>query len=366
MDTPVKTPSIIIISQTLLGLCAFFFILYIGQQIILPLIYATIIAILLNPFVNFLCHRGMNRVVAIFIAILISMIVVGGLFYFIFSQATMFSETFPQLRDKFNDFLLQTVEWVSDTFDVSTAKINAWIAKTKAEGMSNSGTVVGQTLLTVTNLVVLSLLLPVYTFMILFYKPLLLDFIGKLFNKETHSTLAEILFETKLLIQNYLVGLLIEAAIVATLNSVGLIILGIQYAVLLGIIGALLNIIPYIGGVIAISLPVMIALATKEPIYALFVLILYIIVQFIDNNFIVPKIVASRVKINALVSIVVVLIGGALWGVPGMFLAIPLTAIVKVIFDRIEPLQPWGFLLGDTMPPIGKSIFKFARKKIKK
>ena len=365
MDTS-KTPTVIIISQILLGLCAFFFILYIGQQIILPLIYAAIIAILLNPLVNFLCHRGLNRVVSIFLSILLTMIVVGGLFYFIFSQATMFSETFPQLRDKFNDFLLQTVEWVSDTFGVSTVKINAWIAKTKAEGMSNSGTVVGQTLLTVTNLVVLMLLLPVYIFMILFYKPLLLDFIGKLFQKEAHSTVAEILIETKLLIQNYLVGLLIEAAMVATLNSVGLLILGIQYAVLLGIIGALLNIIPYIGGIIAIALPIMIALATKQPVYALFVLILYIVVQFIDNNFIVPKIVASRVKINALVSIVVVLIGGALWGVPGMFLAIPLTAIVKVVFDRIEPLQPYGFLLGDTMPPIGKSIFKFTRRKAKK
>ena len=366
MDSAGKTPSVIVISQIILGLCAFFFILSIGQQIILPLIYATIIAILLNPFVNFMCNRGVNRILAIFFAILLAMIVVTALFYFIFSQATMFSETFPQLRDKFNDFLIQSVEWVSDTFEVSTAKVNAWIAKTKTESMNNSGTVVGQTLLTVTGLIVLSLLLPVYTFMILFYKPLLLDFIGKLFHKERHSTVAEILFETKLLIQNYLIGLLIEAAIVAALNSAGLLILGIQYAVLLGIIGALLNIIPYIGGLIAISLPVMIALATKPPIYALGVLILYIVVQFIDNNFIVPKIVASRVKINALVSIVVVLIGNALWGIPGMFLAIPLTAIIKVVFDRIEPLKAWGFLLGDTMPPMGKSIFKFTRKKIKK
>ena len=83
--------------------------------------------------------------------------------------------------------------------------------------------------------------------------------------------------------------------------------------------------------------------------------------QFIDNNFIVPKVVASKVKVNALISIIIVLAGGALWGVAGMFLSLPLTAIVKVIFDRVENLKPWGFLIGDTMPAIGKNIFNFRR-----
>jgi len=120
----------------------------------------------------------------------------------------------------------------------------------------------------------------------------------------------------------------------------------------------LLNIIPYIGGIIAVVLPVLIAYTTKSPVYVLGVLILYMIVQFADNHYIMPRIVASKVRINALVSIIVVFIGGAIWGVAGMFLSVPLTAIVKVIFDRITPLKPWGFLLGDTMPPIGKIIFK--------
>jgi len=84
-------------------------------------------------------------------------------------------------------------------------------------------------------------------------------------------------------------------------------------------------------------------------------------IQVIDNNYIVPKIVASKVKINALVSIVVVLAFGALWGIPGMFISIPLTAIVKLIFDHIEPLKPWGFLLGDTMPQL--TIFKVKMRK---
>jgi len=136
--------------------------------------------------------------------------------------------------------------------------------------------------------------------------------------------------------------------------------LGIEYAFLIGIIGALLNLIPYIGGVIAVAIPIMIALVTKEsPLFALYVTAIYIFIQLIDNNYIVPKIVASKVRINALVSIVVVLVGGALWGVAGMFLSIPLVAIVKVICDRIESLKPFGFLLGDTMPEI--IIFKIKK-----
>jgi predicted PurR-regulated permease PerM len=99
----------------------------------------------------------------------------------------------------------------------------------------------------------------------------------------------------------------------------------------------------------------MVALATKESgWYVVYVLVALYIIQLVDNNFIVPKIVASKVKINALFSIIVVFVGNAIWGIPGMFLSIPMLAVLKLIFDHIEPLKPWGFLLGDTMPPILK------------
>jgi predicted PurR-regulated permease PerM len=155
--------------------------------------------------------------------------------------------------------------------------------------------------------------------------------------------------------------LLLEFVIVAALNSGALLILGIQYAILIGIIGAILNVIPLIGGFVAVALPVIIALATKSPSSCLLVIGAYVLIQFIDNHYIIPKVVASKVKINALISVIVVLSFGALWGIPGMFLSIPLTAIIKVVFDHIAPLKPWGFLLGDTMPSL--VLMKFAFKK---
>jgi predicted PurR-regulated permease PerM len=188
--------------------------------------------------------------------------------------------------------------------------------------------------------------------MILWYQPLLREFIRRVFVRDNQGTVREVLVETETLIQSYFIGLLLEFAIIATLDSLGLLMLGIDYAILLGIIGALLNVIPLIGGIITVALSMMVALVTKDsPSYALLVLVMFVIIQFFDNHFIIPRVVASKVKLNALISVIVVLAGGAVWGILGMFLSIPLSAIAKVICDRIEPLKAWGFLLGDIMPP---------------
>jgi len=350
----------------LVGLFALIAMMYIGQSIIVPLVFAIIIAIVLHPVVNFFVRIHINRVVAISIALLITILLIAALATLLYSQASKFSESWPLLVEKFTKAFNQSIAWSSGYFDISPRKIHAWVTDTKSDFFNNSSSVIGQTLMSVGNTLVLLFLIPVYIFLILFYEPLLIDFIEKLFGEKNKSQVSEIVTKTKTVIQRYLVGLVIEAAIIAVMEIAALLILGIEYAILLGIIGALLNVIPYIGGLVAVALPMLIALATKDSAwYAVYVLIIYYIIQLIDNNYIVPKIVASKVKINALFSIVVVIAGNALWGVPGMFLSIPLLAIVKLIFDNVEPLKPWGFLLGDTMPSILK-IKPILKKNIKK
>ena len=333
-----------------IGAIAVVFTLYIGQQIILPIIYATIIAILLNPLVNFFTRHSINRVLAISISVMVAIIVTLGLVWFISVQATLFSETYPQLKIKFNQTSAQLIHWISQNFNIKANKINIWINETQRDAIRNMGGAIGNIITAINSFLIIIVLFPVYLFMILFYKNLLLEFIRKLFSSSQQPEVGEVLISSKKIIQSYLSGLLIEAAIVATLNSTGLLILGIDYAIILGVTGALLNVIPYIGGVIAIALPMIIAFVTKESITDVFLVFgVYMIIQFIDNHFIIPRIVASKVKINALVSIIVVLAGAALWGIPGMFLSIPLTAILKLIFDHIEPLKPWGFLMGNVV-----------------
>jgi predicted PurR-regulated permease PerM len=351
MKLPLYVKAILI----LIGLYALFSMLYIGRGIIVPLLFATILAILLHPVVVFFVRLRIKRLIAIILTLLLTAVTIiafGGL---LISQGVRLAESWPLLVDKFNGTLDQAVVWASEYFDIKPEMILAWIEKAKGETINAVSQSIGQTLVIIGSGVVILFLIPVYIFLILFYQPLILDFIQKLSSKNNQVQVKEVVTQTKSLIQRYLVGLVIEAIIVAILEIAVLLIFGIDYAILLGIIGALLNVIPYIGGVVSVAIPMIVALATKDSSwYAVYILISYYIIQLIDNNYIVPKIVASKVKINALFSIIVVLAGNALWGIPGMFLSIPLLAIVKLIFDHVEPLKPWGFLLGDTMPNLLK------------
>jgi predicted PurR-regulated permease PerM len=338
-------------SLIIVGLSAFITMLYLGKDLLIPVIYAMIIAIVLSPAVNFLVKKGLNRSLAIGITLFLMIALTIFVVIILSHEIIQLSDSFPKLLEKFNQLTGQLSRWLSENFNISIRKVNLMIAEKKTDLLANTSDGIGQTLITTGNIVIVLILIPVYVFMILFYQPLLLEFIHKLFSADKRKEVNEVLSATRKIVQSYLVGLLLEAGIVAILNSTALLILGIDFAVLLGVIGAILNIVPYIGGLIAVALPMMIALASDlSPSYCLLVLACYVLIQFIDNHYIIPKVVASKVKVNALVSIIVVLAGGALWGVPGMFLSIPLIAILKVIFDHIEPLKPWGYLLGDTMP----------------
>jgi predicted PurR-regulated permease PerM len=339
----------------LIGSIALLTILYIAKSIFIPLVFAVIIAIVLHPIVNFFVKKKLNRVIAIVISLCLAFLIIASVCALLYSQASRFSETWPILADKLTAAFNQSITWASRYFDINPHKIQDWITKTKSELINTSSGAIGQTLVSLGSGLIALFLIPVYIFMILFYEPLLIEFIRRIFGKNNVTQVNEIVKQTKTVIQRYLIGLLIEAVLVATLNSIALLALGIDYAILLGIIGALVNVIPYIGGFVAVVLPMMIALATKSTAwYAIYVLICYYFIQLIDNHYIIPKIVASKVKINALFAIIIVIAGNAIWGITGMFLSIPVLAIVKLIFDHIDPLKPWGFLLGDTMPPLIK------------
>ncbi|MCX6320539.1 MAG: AI-2E family transporter [Bacteroidia bacterium] len=344
-----------------IGFFALFAMLYIAKNIIVPIVFATIIAIVLHPVVSFFVRIRINRVVAIAVTLLLTFLVIASFGALLISQASRFSESWPILVEKFTAIVNQNITDAADYFDKDPQKIHEWITKTQGEIINTSTAAIGQTLVIVGSGLVVLFLLPVYIFLILFYQPILLEFIRRFFGINNQSQVSEIINQTKTVIQRYLVGLVIEAIMVAALDTAALLILGIEYALLIGILGALLNMIPYIGGLVAVAMPMIVALVTKSsPLYVFYVLAAYYFIQLIDNNYIVPYIVASKVKINALFSIIVVIAGNALWGIPGMFLSIPLLAIVKLICDHIEPLKPWGFLLGDTMPPLIKidSIIK--------
>lgn len=342
----------------LLGLCLFIFILFILQDILVPLCFAGLIAVLLTPMVNRLNRWKINNVVSITLSIIIAIIVAVGITYFLSSQVANFTDDLPTIKKRSQEIFSQFQKMLSNSAGIKMKQQNKYLDDLQEKMKPLLGQTVGSALSIVGDLI----LLPVYTFLILYYRDLIVNFLYETF-KTSANKIGSVLSETNEAIKSYMVGLLLEALVVAVLNTVALLILGVKYALLLGIIGAILNMLPYIGGLIAIALPIMISLITKNS-YSTPLLIIgaYLLIQFIDNNFLVPFLVSSKVKINALISIVIVLLGGALWGVSGMFLSIPFIGVLKIIFDRVDELKPWGKLLGDEIPTESKHSFAYHRR----
>ena len=336
----------------LLGLALAVFTLHIASEIIFPLFFAAIFAIMLHPVEQWLLRHRVPKLLAITLTVVLGVASLLGLLYFIYLEASQLSSQMPLFKTKFAQTTAQVHEWLQSNFGFSDQKLQGWVS----EAGNRASTLLGGTLAAVSGLLVVATLIPVYIFLLFLYQRRLVDFLTQVFSGHRQdSGVAEVLRESKVTIQSYMVGLLIEASIVATLNTTGLLIIGVPYALLLGVIGALLNFIPYIGGLIAIALPVLMAFVAKPGYgYALAVVAVYMTIQFVDNHFLIPRIVASKVKVNALVAIVGVLVGNAIGGVAGMFLALPVIAILKIVFDRIQPLKPWGMVLGDEETPRGR------------
>jgi len=278
---------------------------------------------------------------------LVALLVLASIIYFLSSQVIKFGENFSALKEKLSLLMTDIQLWVNGKFGIPVEKQ----VKMLNDALNSSQAMLGKTIGSALSTIAIFFLLPIYVFLLLFYKKLILNFLYEIFAEENSTKVSDVLTQSKGAIQSYMVGLLLEALVVAILNSIALLILDIEYAILLGVIGALLNMLPYIGGLIAIVLMVLVATLTKDGYSSqLGILVAFGIIQFIDNNFLIPKIVSSKVQINALFSILIVLLGGALWGVGGMFLAIPFLAILKIIFDRIDEMKPWGKLLGDVVP----------------
>jgi predicted PurR-regulated permease PerM len=218
----------------LLGLILLFFTLNILQSILVPFAIATLIAMLLNPM-NARLERRLPRVTAILLSIVIAVVAVGGIFYFLSSQIDMLSSMLPVLKLKFAALLKELQQWLSVHFGLSIQKQVEIINDT----LNSSKALVGQTVGTILGAISVLVLIPLYVFLLLFYKPLLLEFAFHVFKEEHSLRVAEILSEAKAAIQSFIVGLLIETAIVAAMNSIALLILGVPYAVLIGVIGGL-------------------------------------------------------------------------------------------------------------------------------
>ncbi|MEI9945778.1 MAG: AI-2E family transporter [Chitinophagaceae bacterium] len=349
MTTSNSIPFYAKLALCLLALVLLGAIIYAGSSILMPICFAILLAMLLLPVVNWLTRKGVPGVPAMLLSILLALLFAGGIIYFLSSQVADFMSDLPAIKEKLNQHLSTAQDWISHHLNINK-KQQATAAENVKENMQSGSGGMGTALVSVASGLAMLILLPIYTFLILFYRKLIHKFLVDVFPNRHESRVEEVLTESKTIVQGYMIGLIIEMAIVTALNTAGFLIIGIQYAVFLAVFAAVLNLIPYIGMLIASIICMAVTLTTSDSLNdILWVGVVLIVVQFIDNNFIMPYIVSSKVRINALVSIIGVLIGGGLAGISGMFLSIPVIAVLKAIFDRVDGLKPWGDLLGDDL-----------------
>ncbi|MES2543253.1 MAG: AI-2E family transporter [Bacteroidota bacterium] len=352
MDDALKLPFYAKLAFILLSITAIFALLYVGQNIITPILLALLFAILLRPVSHFLKNKlHFPHVIAVMFTVTIAILIVFSIFYYISWQVSDIINDWGQIKANVALHVDTIQNMIRENFDLSKREQKNIFDSATEDSAVSTKSFLGHTLLSLTDTLLMLALVPIYTFLFLLYRTHFIKFLCKLFKPEEHTILQDILFQIKISVQSYITGILIETIAVSTLTTVGFMIIGVKYAIVLGVITGVLNLIPYIGILIAGGLSMVASLTTSPDISLIFgVVIVVVVVQLIDNNLLVPLIVSSKVQVNAFISIIGIVIGGALMGFTGMFLAIPFIAIFKVICDRIDSLKPWGYLMGDDLP----------------
>lgn len=346
-----KLPFTARLTFTLLSIILVIYIAHIGSGIIVPLMFAMLISIMLLPVVHRLEKWHIPRGMAAIMAVLLFIIIIALVMMMLGRQMEAFISDFPQLQQKLMLVITSTQEWVNTKFHINSSTQLSYMEKALMGTLGTATSFLSQTFLSLSSLLVFVVFVFLYAFFILFYRRLLVNFLIKNFKEEHRSKLLSVIGSTRSIIKSYVGGLMIEMVIVAILNTTLFLVLGIKYAILLGVMAAIFNIIPYVGILTAAILIIFVTLATGTPIQALQAGIALFLVHILDSNVLFPSIVGSKVKINALITIIGVVLGNMLWGIPGMFLAIPTIAIIKIICENVPEMQPWAILLGDESKP---------------
>jgi predicted PurR-regulated permease PerM len=362
---PERLPFNVKLPLALLSITIVVYWLSILESVLVPFVISIILSILLFPLCDWLEKRKIGRVLAITITLILFTALIGVIVYLASTQISGFSQMIPQLLDKLEKAYNNLLRWTSEKFDLSIETQTNQLNTYANQLLDRGGSVVGTALSTTSNMLGNLSIMPVYMFFLLLYRDFFRDFFYKVFKSVEKEKVDEVLSRIYDVIHSYLSGVIIVTIIVGTLNTISLLLLGIDYAIFFGFLAAMLLIIPYIGILIGSLLPIIIALVTKDsPMYAVGVAASFFVIQMLEGNFITPNIVGSKVSINPLAAILGLLMGATLWGLAGMALCLPIIAIVKVIFDSVPNLQPYGFLMGE--PAISNDNTEEKRRRARK
>jgi AI-2 transport protein TqsA len=342
-----KFPFYIRLAVTLFTVSLILLFMWIGKSLLVPLFFSFLVAILLHPLVIFFEKRRFPRGLASIISLLIFMLLIGGLFYFFSHQVVRLSRDLPSLQEKILAKWQDVQDWISEKYHITNTQQVAYMNKSASGIMNTTVNSVATTFMGIAETLVLTIFFFIFTFFILQYRRLLMRFVIELFNESHNNRVQVVISRVRELINNYVMGLLIEMSVIAILIFTSMMIIGVKYALLISIMAAVLNIIPYLGIYFCMILTMVITAATSSTGHVVAVGIVFLVTHFADANIILPHVVGGKMKMNPFITILVVLIGHLVWGIPGMFLFIPLTAILRLISEEVPGMKPWATLIGE-------------------
>ena len=334
--------------MVLISLIALFYIAILGKDILAPLIFSLLFSILLLPVAGWFERRlRLPRALASILSVLLLLLSIAAILFLVGSQISHLAKDWPQFKDQVGSTLKDFQHWITLKFHVDLEAQMNYMDNAASHILSTGPAMIGATVLTLSSALLFIVFTLIDTFFLLFYRRLIIRFLVSVFKEENSEVVYDIIAQVQTRLRQYILGLLLEMAIVSTVGCMALLILGVKYAILLGLLTGLLNLIPYIGIFISLLLSVLVTFAAAGAAKILLVVFTLFGIHLLDANLLLPFMVGSKVRVNALITILGVIIGEAIWGITGAFLALPVIAITKIVFDRIDSMKPWGMLLGD-------------------
>lgn len=355
-----KPPRIITLTSVLLFIILFFYGIIVAKGFLSTLILGVIFSYLIFPLVTFLEKKAhFPRVLANLLSILLFLGILSLIMFLIYRNVGRITQDMPGLVAQAHNNIDQLGEFIEGTFGYTIHSQNTLIHES-VNNMFNTSSNFTQSIFKGTTSTLFTLgLMPVFMFYMLYYRDKFYKFILMAVPTEREDDTADIIRKISHVTPRYIGGVFTVVLILTVLNSVGLWIVGVKYAILFGIISALFNLIPYFGTWIGASIPFTFALLTGEtPHLAFGVIILFVIIQFTENNILTPNITGSYVNLNPFITILLIIIGGTVWGIVGMFVVVPIAAMLKIVFDHSKSMKSVGYLIGADMENRKKAIWR--------
>lgn len=350
------------LSQTLQLLLLFLVsitLLYLARPVLVPLAFGGLLAMLLMPVASWLERRGLSRGISTALSILLFAFLVAGLVLLLRWQIADLVKDLAKLQDQLMKLFEQIKQYVRDQFGITSREQQRMLKEQQSGGMEKAAGVAMGTITTTLGLLVDTLLVMVYVFCILFFRSHFKNFVLRVVSLENRTTAEKVMHKVSKVAQQYLTGLGLMIMMLWVMYGIGFSIVGIKGAIFFAILCGTLEIVPFAGNITGTAITVLIAFAQGGSMdMVIGVLITYAIVQFTQSYVLEPLVVGEQVNLNPLFTILIIVVGEAIWGIPGMVLSIPLLGMFKVICDHVEPLKPYGYLIGNQTVKEDKSFFK--------